>query len=196
MSNFTTPATWLSEVVSINLLPSNRTLTDTQKTQMWFDEIVSKINFCSMLFGIFGNLICVGVLAHKKMLKKKFHFYLLALAFSDLFYCLIVFSNYVVFIFDPPNLLYDFSRFTCYFTDYIYKSFDATGVILTLIVSLDRTCAITRPIAFRNFFTLRFPKTIIIVASKLKPQYIPIQNSANFQTNMLYFYFSGSGLCD
>jgi len=157
-----------SQNTSLNLFQANNTLTDIERAQIWFDEIVAKVNLSSMLFGIFGNLICVGVLAHKKMLKKRFHLYLLALAFSDLFYCLTVFSNYAVFVFNPPDLLYEVSSFTCYFTDYIYKSFDATGVILTLIVSLDRTYAITRPIQFRNFFTLRFPKTIIIITSKLK----------------------------
>lgn len=172
MANFTVSNSEISPILgevtgAIVNKTDYETLTETQLTQMRIDEIVSKINFCSMLFGIFGNLICIGVLFHRKMLRKKFHIYLLALAFSDLFFCLIVFSNYAFYIFNPPNLLYDISWFTCLFTDYIYKSFDATGVLLTLIVSLDRIYAITRPINFRNSLTLRYPKLLVILTSKL-----------------------------
>ena len=154
----------------------NKTLDEVVLLSDFIDRIVSKINLCSMAFGIVGNLFCIIVLFNKHMLQKRFHYYLLALAFSDLFYCLIVFSNYAYFIINPPNLLYDLAWSTCYLTDFAYKSFDSIGVILTLIVSFDRVYAIRNPLALRNFFTYRFPKRIILFASKFIYIFIQIIN--------------------
>ena len=140
---------------------SNETQYD-QEALGTFDTIVSRINLSFMGFGILGNLACISVLFQATMLRKKFHLYLLALAFGDILYCIIVFCNYMIYIGDPPNLLFDFSEITCYFTDYIVGSIDAFCVFITLVVSVDRLYAIIRPIRIRDFATYRYPRLIVL----------------------------------
>ena len=135
------------------------------KLQITIDTIVSKVNLVSMIFGTFGNLICLCVLCNRNMLRKKYHYYLLSLAFSDFCFCAILASYYLYFEINE-QYLYDIHWSFCYLLDYVYKSFDSVGVILTLIVSIDRTYAVRNPMDLRSFFTYRFPKSIAIVTSR------------------------------
>ena len=142
---------------------TNLNLTSGELLQSKIDYLVSKINFGSMLFGIFANILCISVFANRQQLKKKFHYYLLSLAIADLLYCVIVFLNYLVFLIDPPNVIYDMSRITCYFTDYIVGSIDAFCFLITLVLSVDRLYVIARPFNFRDFITYRSPKLLIML---------------------------------
>ncbi len=134
----------------------NSTLSPIELLQFQIDDLVSKFNMGSMLFGIFANLLCISVFANKTQLKRKFHYFLLALANADLLYCLLVFLNYLVFIIDPPNVLYDLNSFTCYLTDYIIGSIDSFCILITMVLSIDRVYAITKPLNFKEFPTYRF----------------------------------------
>lgn len=139
---------------------------DDESTHDLIDYVVSRINLGSMLFGILGNLVCIFVLVQKSLLNRKFNWYLLALAFADLNYCLIVFANYLVYalsLSDPPQVIYDLSKITCYLTDYVVHSIDSFCVFLTLILSIDRLYAIMHPIKSRFFLTYRYPKKITVV---------------------------------
>lgn len=133
----------------------------TANIQQIVDDVASKFNFSSMLFGIIANTLCISVFFDKIQLRKKFQFYLLALAFADLFYCIIVFLNYLVFIVNPPNVLYDLTSWTCYLTDYFVGIIDSFCILMTLVLSVDRLYAITSPLKFRNSITYRFPKMLI-----------------------------------
>lgn len=141
----------------------NKTETEDESTHDLIDYIVSRINLSSMFFGIIGNLVCVFVLTQKSLLNRKFNWYLLALAFADLNYCFIVFANYLIYalsISDPPQVIYDLSKITCYLTDYVVHSIDAFCVFLTLILSIDRLYSIMNPIKSRFFVTSQYPKQI------------------------------------
>ncbi len=141
----------------------NASLNPGELLQFQIDDLVSKFNMSSMLFGIAANLLCISVFANKSQLKRRFHYYLLTLAIADLLYCLIVFTNYLVFVLDPPNVLYDLSPLTCYLTDYIIGSIDSISVLTTMILSIDRVYAITRPLKFKEFPTYRFPKLLVLL---------------------------------
>jgi len=138
-------------------------MTDDESVHDFADYIVSRINLSTMLFGIFGNLTCIFVLAQKTLLNKKFNWFLLTLAIADLAYCFIVFISYLVYVLseaDPAQVIYDVSQLTCYLTDYVVHSIDSFCVFLTLILSVDRLYAIMNPIKARFFVTYRFPKLI------------------------------------
>ena len=126
------------------------------------DAIVSRINLVSMLFGVVGNLICMCVFNNKILLKKRFNWYLLMLALVDFVFCFIVFANYMVFTLDNAKALYDLSKFTCYFTDFIVNNVDEYSVYLTLLLSVDRLYAIRRPINIKFFVTYRYQKQLAL----------------------------------
>ncbi|RMZ92990.1 hypothetical protein BpHYR1_053706, partial [Brachionus plicatilis] len=86
------------------------------------DNVVVSINLCQMLFGILGNLICICILMQKTLLNRRFNLYLLFLAIADFSFCVIVFINYYIAFVNPLRALYDLSKLTCYFTDYIVGS--------------------------------------------------------------------------
>jgi predicted transposase len=124
-------------------------------------HLITIINFYSMLFGIFSNLVCICVFVQKTLLKKKINFYLLILAMIDFVFCIILSIHY--FLLKRMSItLYDFSLISCYMTDYVVSTIDTFGVYLTLVMSVDRFYAITRPIKSKNFFTSRFAKRIIL----------------------------------
>lgn len=127
------------------------------------ESIVARINLFTMLFGIIGNFICICVLMQKTLLNRKFNWYLLILALADLIFCFIVFINYYIVFTNPSRALYDLSKITCYFTDYVVSSIDAFCVYLTLVLSIDRLYAIKKPIKSKMFLTYRFPRRIAIL---------------------------------
>ena len=131
------------------------------------DALVSRINLGSMLFGIVGNFLCICVFKNKALLKKRFNWYLLILAFIDCIFCTIVFLNYLVFNINQERALYDLSKFTCYFTDFIVNSVDEYSVFLTLLLSIDRLNAITNPIRNKFFVTNRYQKQLTFVGMAL-----------------------------
>ena len=124
------------------------------------DYIVSKINLTLMLFGIVGNLVCMWVLAHKKLYQKRFNRYLLILALVEFFFCIIAFANYLTLNLNAEvnqgrgrRALYDLSVFTCYFTGFIVNILDELSVYFVLLMSIDRLQAIRCPIKNKSFIT-------------------------------------------
>ena len=130
------------------------------------DNVVSRINLATMLFGILGNLVCIFVLVQKSLINRKFNWYLLTLATADLIYCMILFANYLLYALsstDPPLMIYDLCKLTCFLTDYVVNSIDSFCVFVTLILSIDRLYAIKNPIKARFFITYKFPKQITAI---------------------------------
>ena len=124
------------------------------------DNVVSKINLTLMCFGIVGNLMCMWVLAHKKLYQKRFNRYLLMLAFVEFFFCIIAFANYLTLNLNAEvnqgrgrRALYDLSVFTCYFTGFIVNILDELSVYFVLLMSIDRLQAIRCPIKIKLFIT-------------------------------------------
>ena len=140
---------------------------ESSTTDDTLDSIVAKANLATMFFGVFGNLLSIGVLMQKRLLARKFNFYLLMLALNNLTFCLVVFTNYVIMHMYPNRALYDMSRLTCFFTDFVLGSVDAFSVYITLILSVDRLYAIVKPIQIRTFVTHQYPKRLVAIVYTL-----------------------------
>jgi hypothetical protein len=164
-----------------------------------FDLEIAKINICVTFFGIIGNFLCIIILFQKKLLCRKFNFYLLLLSFSELFYCMIVIVNSSKFYFDTPRFIFDMSSITCLFTDYLVGAIDGYCVLLTLVLSVDRLYAIAKPMRSRHFLTSRYPKRVaffcfILVLIINIPEivltqrafYPPKQNASNITDQLMY----------
>jgi hypothetical protein len=138
------------------------------------DHIVSQLNVVLMFFGIVGNMTCLCVLTNRKLYKKRFNRYLLTLAFVELCFSSIVFANYLIFSLyrtkehnNHHNLhhrrtLYDLSRFTCYYIDFIVNILDEMSVYLMLLLSIDRLYAIREPIKTKLFVTQHKQKRCVL----------------------------------
>jgi hypothetical protein len=180
---------------------------DDEAIHYLIDNVVSRINLATMLFGIIGNLICIFVLVQKSLINRKFNWYLLALASADLKYCMILFANYLLYALsstDPPQMIYDLSKLTCYLTDYVVNSIDSFCVFLTLILSIDRLYAITNPIKARFFLTYKFPKQITAITylallivkspelflSQRDFKMIPVNSTVNQNSTSVYVDYS------
>ena len=135
------------------------------------DHIVSQLNVALMFFGIVGNMTCLCVLTNRKLYKKRFNRYLLTLAFVELCFSSIVFANYLIFSLYQPKehhhhhrrrTLYDLSRFTCYYIDFIVNILDELSVYLMLLLSIDRLYAIREPIKTKLFVTQQKQKRCVL----------------------------------
>ena len=133
------------------------------------DHIVSQLNVALMFFGIVGNMTCLCVLTNRKLYKKRFNRYLLTLAFVELCFSSIVFTNYLIFSLYQPKehhhrrrTLYDLSRFTCYYIDFIVNILDELSVYLMLLLSIDRLYAIREPIKTKLFVTQQKQKRCVL----------------------------------
>jgi hypothetical protein len=156
-----TPISSSESAFNVPSLPASSTHDDAIHNSI--DMIVIRVNLVLCLFGILGNLVCMGVLVQKKLLGRKFNNYLLILAFADFIFSFIVFVDYCVKYHDPERAILDLSWLTCHLTDYITHTLDAFCVFVTLIVSIDRYYAIVQPIKNKTLITNRYPKQISLV---------------------------------
>ena len=148
----------------VSNLKSNMII-EEQNKQIYIDNIVSRFNLGSMFFGIIANFLCITVYCHRKQLQTRFQIYLLAVAITDFCFCIIIFLNYLIYVVDTPNVLYDYSYLTCYFTDYIVGCLTAFSTLMTLILSFDRFVAVKNPLMLKSRLTQTHPKLIIFFSA-------------------------------
>lgn len=79
--------------------------------------------------------------------------------------------------------LRDLSWTACKFNDYIFESLNAFGVLITLILSIDRLYAIARPMQIRMFATYLYPKLISLI---LYFVILAVQSPVLFFTHPVY----------
>jgi hypothetical protein len=88
------------------------------------------------------------------MIARKFNWYLLVLAITELVYCFLVFFDYLFRLVHPANITFhEFNMFTNMLFDYAIHSADSYLVVITLVLSIDRLYAIRNPIKIKNFVT-------------------------------------------
>ena len=143
---------------------TNESLLEKELTRrlLFFDSIVAKVNFSTMLvLGLIANFFCLTVFGHKKLLLKKYNYYILARTLSNFLFCAIILVNNLVYIVHPPNLIYGLSSLTCQYTDFAVELLDDFSVLMTCILAVDRLVAVARPLGLRECATHRRPKHII-----------------------------------
>ena len=115
-------------------------------------------------FGVIGNILNLAVLTHKQMLvtmenlEKSAHLGLVALAVSDLLFCLFVLIN----AFKPRGKSHytsEESLFMLYYDSYVFLPVVSLLIVcscwLTVVMALARYFAICRPLYARAFISLR-----------------------------------------
>ena len=113
-------------------------------------------------FGVAGNLLNLAVLTRKQLvvtmenLEKSAHNGLVALAISDLFFCLLVLPNAFK---ERGKFTYHADDFMLYYNTYVFLPVVSLLIVcscwLTVVMALARYFAICRPIHARAFISLR-----------------------------------------
>ena len=98
----------------------------------------------------------------KQSINTWFFRYLLFQTLSDLLFLVIIIVQLILEIYDPNETIYELSKITCYYTEYIFVTSNVFSVLLSLILSIDRLYAIERPLHNNMSFTNRFPVHISI----------------------------------
>jgi hypothetical protein len=128
----------------------------------------SKINFILASFGIIGNILCIIVFSNKKMVIRKFNWYLLILAIIELIYCLIIFIDYLSrILYSSPMMLHDLNIHVNVLIDFLIHMIDSFTTLITIILSTDRLYAIRNPIKIKQFFTNVHKKLLTFVSFSL-----------------------------
>lgn len=128
-----------------------------------YEFIATKINFIMMFIGILSNAICIGILAQKELIKRKFNWYLLILASAELIFCIVLFIDYLFpLIYKEPILLHRLNYHFQIFIYFIIHFTDSYSVAITLLLSIDRLYAIRHPIRIKNFITNKNSKFLLI----------------------------------
>ena len=128
------------------------------------EEISSYINISLLVIGIINNLLCIYAFLQKRLLKRKFNWYLLILTIFRLIFCVILLVDY---IFSKINtiLLHDYNYISKIAVDFTIHTSDSCITMLTLFLSLDRLYAIKYAIKntlkIRLFITNLHPKKLI-----------------------------------
>ena len=125
-------------------------------------NLICRINLILMFLGIINNICSIFIFLQKKMLKRKFNSYLLVVAFCELIFCFILFIDYLFrFVYTKPMFLHDLNVYVNMVMDYLIHLSDSYVVILTLILSFDRICAIKTPDDVRFLVTTVHTKMIM-----------------------------------
>ena len=124
-------------------------------------EITCKINIILLSFGIVGNILCIFSFSRKKMIIRKFNWYLLILAIFELIFCILLFFEYLLKIFQSAPMY--FNQYISTIIDFSIHTIDTFVVLITLILSIDRLYAIKNPIKFKNFITNVHAKILVVV---------------------------------
>ena len=130
-----------------------------------FANAACKVNLIMTLLGIAGNLISICVFSQKKMIIRKFNWYLLILAIFELLFCIIISIDYFYRIFNAQLMfLHDLNAFTNIFIEFLIHTTDSFVIIITLILSIDRLYAIKNPIKIKDFITNLHSKFLMAAA--------------------------------
>ena len=119
-------------------------------------EVAYYFNVCLLSIGLVNNFVCFFVFLNKNLRKRKFNWYLLALAVFEFLFCLIGFIDYIfVKVHKQEIFLHDLHKLSYMIINYIIHTSDSCVSILTLLVSMDRLYAIKNPMKIKEFFTCR-----------------------------------------
>ncbi|CAF1032875.1 unnamed protein product [Didymodactylos carnosus] len=119
----------------------------------WRHPILAVILLCLCIMTIFGNILVIRAVFHENQLHSSTYYYVVSLAFADLFVGCIVIP--FALIFEMTNGYWLFGRFLCDFW-HAMDIFASTASILALcVIALDRYIAITNPILYPNSFISR-----------------------------------------
>jgi hypothetical protein len=130
-----------------------------------YTNLVSKTNVVMLAFGIFGNILSIYVLSHKKMLARKFNYYLMILTIFELIFCFLLFIDYLYMIFNSDSVfLHDENMYLSIAFDFSIHTTDSFTQLITLILSIDRNHAIKNPMKHRYFITNTRSKLLVFIS--------------------------------
>ena len=130
-----------------------------------YTNLVSKTNVAMLAIGIIGNILSIYVLSQKKMLARKFNYYLMILTIFELVFCFLLLIDYLYRIFkDTPFFLHDLNIYLSIAFDFSIHTIDSFTLILSFILSCDRLNAIKRPMKHRYFITNTRSKLLVTVS--------------------------------
>ena len=147
------------------------------------NKFVNILNLILLAFGTLLNVLCIYVFSQKKMIVRKFNWYLLAFSISELIFCFILFINYLHrFISPRKHTLHEINLATTITIDFITHITDSYSNVLALLLSIDRIYAIRNPIRFKKFITNLHAKIlinstlIILILFKIPDVFLCYQN--------------------
>ena len=147
----------------MNLSSLNRLTVHKKADIALMQDVVSQINMVIMLFGIIGNVLCIYVFAQKRMIKRKFYFYLLILAICELIFCLVLFLDYSYRFTNRGKItLHDSNLFMNITIEFLIHTTDSYSGLITLILSIDRLYAIRNPMKIKKFITNLHSKCLLL----------------------------------
>ena len=127
-----------------------------------FDNAACKLNAILNTIGIFINIMCMYIFMQKKLLKFKFNWYLLALSVIELLFCLLLSIDYIFHELSFQSiLLHDFNSFTKSAFDFAIHTTDSYTIVLTLLLSIDRFNACSKPLKTKYLITNVYAKSLI-----------------------------------
>ena len=124
-------------------------------------DIACKINIILLSFGIIGNILCIFAFSRKKMIIRKFNWYLLILAIFELIFCVFLFGEYLLKMFNNTPMY--LNQYINTVIDFTIHTIDTFVVLITLILSIDRLYAIKNPIKFKFFITNVHAKCLVLI---------------------------------
>ena len=142
------------------MIRSNNTVYDEQIGNL--EDIACNLNIVLMFLGIIANFVSIWAFLHKKLLIRKFNWYLLVLSLFELIFCSVLFVDYTFSkLYDSGELLHLYSNSMNKLITFITHTSDSFIVLLTLFLSVDRLYAIKKPMQIRFFITNLHAKKLI-----------------------------------
>ena len=124
-----------------------------------------KLNTAFITFGVLTNIVCVYIFFQKQLLKHKFNWYLLALSIFELIFCFILSIDYIFNEVSTQSIfLHDLNTFTKITFNFLIHTTDSYTVVLTLLLSIDRYKAYSKPLKIKYLITNLHAKSLIIVS--------------------------------
>jgi hypothetical protein len=120
-----------------------------------FTNITGNIDFFFVLSGLLANMACIYGYCHKAMRNHRYNWYLLSIAIFEFIFCVIQAVD---------NLyLHELNNYTNAIFDFLIHFIDSFVIIVILILSVDRLCAVNNPLKVRNSLTYKYATQIISV---------------------------------
>ena len=142
----------------------------TMKTRVLVEENSNKYtdavcitNLILTLLGIIGNSLSIYVFSQKKMIIRKFNWYLLVMAIFELAFCLLLFIDYLFQRNHPEQIfLHELNTAINMIFEFSIHLIDTYVIQITLILTINRLYAIKHPIEVKNFVTNLHSKCLIV----------------------------------